>query len=645
MKTWLRGAGLLLALVGLAGCGVTDEVRDDEGRDDEEGVELEAREPRANDTRASPGFEYFEDFEGRVGPEWSSARTHVTPVGGRRFLGEFGVEEVTLSLKDLPRHDTVTVSFDLFVLLTWDGNDNFFFSPDIWRLSVDGGPTLLETTFSNDDFPFVPQFFQSYPQGFPSGGNPGLTGAAEKGTLGYPDESGYVGVGDSVYRLSFTFRHTGGSLTLRFASPPRSDANELWGLDNVRVRLGSDEGRGETRWVLHPRGGGDDGAEAVAHDRDGNIVVAGFFNNRLEGGPLALEGGGPGTVLVAKLRPNGERIWARAFPGGSALVRAVTVDRDRNIVLTGLVFGEEPIDFGGGPLLGTFLVKLDREGRHLWSRRFNRFPPNALATDSGGHILLAGDITDFPVDFGSGPLSTGADSMGVLVRFNPDGGLEWVRGGSTDFRFSHRGVAVDSRDQVYTSGGDGQGRPFIEKVSPDGRQLWMRVLGTVGETFDVAVHGNRVVATGNFSDPFTFRGRDLLPSPSLLGVFLVAYTRDGEERWGRAIGGEFTSLAMDPRDGVIVTGQYPDRADLGLGPVSGSPFGSNFFAAKYDRIHGDVRWVRAFPSLNATVRDIAAAKDGESTLVGSFRAPVDFGFGTVTPTAGSDDLFILRLGK
>lgn len=639
MKTRLRWAWLVLALVGLAGCGVTEDVQDDEG------VEPEARE-QAHDSQDTPGFEYFEDFEGRVGSEWSPARTHVTPVGGRRFLGEFGVEEVTLTLKDLPRHDTVTVSFDLFVLLTWDGNDGGFFSPDIWRLSVDGGPTLLETTFSNDDFPFVPQFFQAWPQNFPLGNNPGLTGAAEKGTLGYPDESGYVGVGDSVYRLSFTFRHTGGALTLRFASPPRSDANELWGLDNVRVRLGSDQGRGETRWVLHPRGAGDDRAEAVTHDRDGNIIVAGFFDDRLEGGPLALEGDGPGSVLLAKLRPNGERVWARTF-SGAALVLAITADRDRNIVLAGLADGE-PVDFGGGPLSGTFLVKLDREGRHLWSRRFNRFPPNALATDSGGHILLAGDITDFPVDFGSGPLSTGADSMGVLVRFDPDGELEWVRGGPSDFRFGHLGVTVDSRDQVYTSGSDRFARPFIEKVSPDGRQLWMRVLGTVGEAFDVAVHGNRVVATGNFSSTFPFRGRDVIPS-STQEAFLVAYTRDGEERWARAFGGRFTTLAMDPRDGVIVTGQYSDRADFGLGPVFGEPSGGNFFVAKYDRIQGDVRWVRTFPSLDATAVDVAAALNGESTVVGSFRAPVDFGSGPVTPTVGSDglsdDLFILRLGR
>ncbi|KFE69705.1 hypothetical protein [Hyalangium minutum] len=134
------------------------------------------------------------------------------------------------------------VTLELFVIKTWDGNSPFA-GPDRWIASVDGGPVLLDATFSNDDAPFDPEFFQSYPQQFPGGSNPGLTGAEEKGTLGYPDESGYGGVGDSIYKLTFTFRHSGNHLTLRFVDPPRADANELWGLDCVRVKVRKAETR------------------------------------------------------------------------------------------------------------------------------------------------------------------------------------------------------------------------------------------------------------------------------------------------------------------------------------------------------------------------------------------------------------------
>ena len=89
-----------------------------------------------------------------MGPEWSSKAVATSP-NGRHFLGEFGNQKVSLTLKGLPAHNIVTVQFDLYIIETWDGN-NSSFGPDVWRLDVDGGPTLLHTTFSKsapDDFP------------------------------------------------------------------------------------------------------------------------------------------------------------------------------------------------------------------------------------------------------------------------------------------------------------------------------------------------------------------------------------------------------------------------------------------------------------------------------------------------------------
>jgi hypothetical protein len=179
---------------------------------------------------------YFNDFEGTVGSEWSNTLTDTTPVGDRKFLGQFGNDTVSLTLTDLPPHTNMTVTFDLFIIQSWDGN-NIGYGPDIWELSVAGGPTLLYTTFSNA-FASETDFRQAYPDSYPGGDNPGLTGAAESDTLGYPDTSGYDGANDSVYRLSFSFPHSESSLTLNFAS--NSDGpgyGESWGLDNVTVQV------------------------------------------------------------------------------------------------------------------------------------------------------------------------------------------------------------------------------------------------------------------------------------------------------------------------------------------------------------------------------------------------------------------------
>ena len=65
---------------------------------------------------------YVSDFEGEVGGEWSDQKTDVTPVGARRFLGQFGNKTVTLTLSNLPSHGEVHLSFDLFIIRSWDGD-------------------------------------------------------------------------------------------------------------------------------------------------------------------------------------------------------------------------------------------------------------------------------------------------------------------------------------------------------------------------------------------------------------------------------------------------------------------------------------------------------------------------------------------
>ena len=117
---------------------------------------------------------YFDDFEGGApGSEWSYTSTDITPQGQDTFLGLFGTEEnwtsVSLTLADLPTHTTLTLSFDLYLAGSWDGNRTDNGGEDQWILSVDG-VSLLGTTFSNRE-----RYLQSYPDAFPSSGNPAGT--------------------------------------------------------------------------------------------------------------------------------------------------------------------------------------------------------------------------------------------------------------------------------------------------------------------------------------------------------------------------------------------------------------------------------------------------------------------------------------
>ena len=173
---------------------------------------------------------YVNDFEGAAGAEWSHTTTDSTPWGQRRFLGQFCNDMVTLSLPDLPEHTELEVSFDLFVIRTWDGSGD---DPgDVWHLGIQDGPTLLHTTFSNGGTTY--DLPQTYPGNLPGTDYPARTGATENGTLGYTYT--WMGVLDSVYSMSYTFQHSAASVGLEFlAQNLTSITNESWGLDNVVV--------------------------------------------------------------------------------------------------------------------------------------------------------------------------------------------------------------------------------------------------------------------------------------------------------------------------------------------------------------------------------------------------------------------------
>ena len=175
---------------------------------------------------------YENDFDLPVGNEWSDDRRASTPIGNDQFLGRFGGEPAALDLVDLPEHCSVTVSFQLYVIGSWEGSVGSKAGADIFDVnaSVPGDccpvENLLHTTFANCDCKF-----QAYPDTYPNVHRPGLTGAAEVDSLGYDQ--------DAVYDLSFTFFHDRPDLRVTFAGSPNLEelANESWGLDNIVVEI------------------------------------------------------------------------------------------------------------------------------------------------------------------------------------------------------------------------------------------------------------------------------------------------------------------------------------------------------------------------------------------------------------------------
>jgi hypothetical protein len=184
---------------------------------------------------------YNNDFEN--GDLSKIANGFITQYNGSAVLGQYNCKGPTkgyfnVSLSNLPKHDLITISFDLYIHDSWDGNKPPPDGPDIWQMLVDGN-TYVYTTFSND--PCNNNGFcspQAYPLTYPNNFNNPKTGAYRTDLPGVCLSAN----GTTQYKITKTFKHTNGTLVLECSdllvqtntADPKCD--ESWSVDNINIK-------------------------------------------------------------------------------------------------------------------------------------------------------------------------------------------------------------------------------------------------------------------------------------------------------------------------------------------------------------------------------------------------------------------------
>ncbi|MXV51716.1 hypothetical protein GS399_12095 [Pedobacter sp. HMF7647] len=160
---------------------------------------------------------------------------------GSKVLGRYEESGFNLVLSDLPKHDMIRVSFDLYIHDSWNGNAPAPFGPDIWIMDMDNA-NYIYTTFANTNQTDTAGVRQSFPKTYlPFAGNLPYTNAIDKTLDGVCSLQGVSG-GTAVYRIEKSIYHTQNSFTLGCygqlehadASDKKCDAS--WSVDNLRVK-------------------------------------------------------------------------------------------------------------------------------------------------------------------------------------------------------------------------------------------------------------------------------------------------------------------------------------------------------------------------------------------------------------------------
>ena len=379
-------------------------------------------------------------------------------------------------------------------------------------------------------------------------------------------------------------------------------------------------------------------------------------------------GGGAPCVAGSGSGCHGALVWAKRFgDAGGQHASAVAVDASGDVIVAGKFGGT--INFGGSDLIATapaiFLVKLDPNGNHLWSKRFGAGldTVGGLAVDAAGDIVLVGAFSG-SVDFGGNNLvamvAPGFVTTDVFVaKFHGDGSHVWSKQFGDAANQSAASVAVDAQHNLAVVGAlagtidfgggalvsAGLNDVFIAKLDAGGGHLWS---GRAGDAADQAASGVSFDPSGNAVTVGSFLGTLDFTNQGLQGgagqdVFVAQLGVSNTFKWSHQAGNATNELARgvaaNAAGETVVVGEF--AGSIGFGPTSfPSKGGKDVFVAKLGP-SGDVLWQAGYGDASDQVATAVAVDKMGVLVVGNFAGSVNFG-GTDLASQGGTDLFVVR---
>lgn len=429
---------------------------------------------------------------------------------------------------------------------------------------------------------------------------------------------------------------------------------------------------GTQLWAKAFGAASDQQAFAIARDAQDNTILTGRFTGFMTFGGNMLVSPNGYDIFVVKFDPDGNHVWSKRFGDNSIYQEGfdVATDANGNVFVTGYFDGT--INFGGGGLTtggltDIFLIKLDSDGNHVWSKSFPAPGPQygaSIAVDPMGDVaLLASGYNT--LDFGGGGLVGAGDYDIFLAKFDGENGNHlWSKryGSPSD----DRGVAVtaDASGNFVWSGrsdgtldfgagnvpSNGALDALLVKVDPDGGLLWAKRIGNQANQFggDVVTDAqSNIIVTGGFEGTVNLGG-GALSSVGAIDVFVAKLNSAGNHVWSKSYGAlganiSTAGLAVLPSSGdVIAVGSLDGSVNFGAGALTSSG-GADALILHLGAANGSLVWSRLYGGAGAQqVSSVAAGAMDHLLVTGGFEQTIDFGGGNLT-SLGALDIFLAKL--
>jgi hypothetical protein len=257
---------------------------------------------------------------------------------------------------------------------------------------------------------------------------------------------------------------------------------------------------GAELWSLQFGTPGVDWADAVTVGPGGDVFVSGSAAAAFPGFTNL---GGTDNFL-ARISPDGELIAVSQFGSSEGMSATALATSDELVVLAGSAFGplsEQPLTDEHAGSSDLFLRAFNLEGEAVWTRMFgSNHADSALdlsVAGNGGLVVVGATRATLPnpaVGIGE---RVGGFEDAFVMRYGPDGEVEWVRQFGTDEWDVATSLTVGADGVLYVAGrtngesqtfsGRGEFDVFVSAFSADGQALWTHQMGSAAEDFAYAV--------------------------------------------------------------------------------------------------------------------------------------------------------------
>jgi len=340
----------------------------------------------------------------------------------------------------------------------------------------------------------------------------------------------------------------------------------------------------------------------VASDALGNVIAVGVLAKSEE----------DRDAVVLKYTSDGTPVWTKEFASaGNELsqgAEAVAIGPANSVYVAG--YFEGTVAFAGGPSLvasdrDLYLVRLDANGNHVWSRRFDAGIEGyiyGLGTDALGNVVFCGGYYG-SINLGEGAYNDAGNGDLFLAKYAAANGSPiWTRHYGDDQYQGEAEMAVGANGHIAVAGFNegtidfggggvttsGGGDIFVAEISPWGNEVWARGFGSVDYDIitgiAVATDGDVLAAGYSYGD-IDFGDGSITPNgDGDYAAFLTRFRDNGDLRWSMRVGDSDRVIprVMERGNAIYLTGSMEQDTNFGGGELA-LQGELDLFVARYDQ--------------------------------------------------------------